>query len=142
MSNTLILDSSVIAKWFFPESGSEKALEIKEKFTANTISIAIPVLLYYEINNILRTAVKTFRIETNEATEVYNAFLTLNFIAYSSEALMEKTLDLAIKFDISSYDASYIALAEYLHVPFVTADDKLLIKVASKFIVALSHYTN
>lgn len=140
INTTLILDSSVIAKWFFPENDSKKALLIKDKFSNNEISIAIPVLLYYEINNLLRTAVKTYRVDADEAIEVYNAFLKLNFISYSSELLLKKTLETALKFDISSYDASYVALSEYLKIHFITADQKLLNKVSNKFIVELKDY--
>lgn len=139
-NTTFILDSSVIAKWFFPENDSKNALAIKEKFTKNKVSIAIPILLYYEINNLLKTGVKTFRIDANDAKEVYNAFLKLNFISYSSEFLLEKTLETALKFDISSYDASYIALSEYLQVQFFTADKKLLNRAADKLVVDLKDY--
>ena len=138
--NTLILDSSIIAKWFFVENDSDKALIIKEEFTNNKISVAVPVLLYYEINNLLKTAVKKYRIDEHDAIDVYKAFLQLNFVTYSSEFLLEKTLAVAIKYDISSYDATYIALAEYLHVQFLTADQKLLNKVQNKFVIHLNNY--
>ncbi len=137
---TLILDSSVIAKWFFPENDSKNALLIKEKFTSNEVSLGIPILLYYEINNLLRTAVKTFRIDAKDASEAYKAFLNLHFVSYSSELLLERTLEIALKFGISSYDASYIALSEYLQVKFLTADQKLLNKVTNKFIINLKDY--
>ncbi len=140
-NTTLILDSSVIAKWFFPEDDNKNALAIKDKFTQNKISLAIPILLYYEINNLLKTAVKSFRIDVNDSIRVYKAFLKLNFIAYSSEILLEKTLGSALKYDISSYDASYIALSEYLQVPFVTADQKLINKVSNKLVINLKDYS-
>ncbi|MBI2443351.1 MAG: type II toxin-antitoxin system VapC family toxin [Candidatus Levybacteria bacterium] len=140
-NTTLILDSSVIAKWFFPENDSEKVLKIKESFTNNTVSVVIPVLLYYEINNLLKTAIKMFRINENDAIKVYKAFLKLNFVSYSSELLLEKTLETAVRFDISSYDASYVALAEYLQVTFLTADQRLLQRVSSKFVIDLKEYT-
>jgi predicted nucleic acid-binding protein len=133
----IILDSSVIAKWFFPESGSEKALELKEQFAKNELSIAIPVLFYYEMNNILRTAIKSYRIETEDATKAFAALTQLNFIAYSSIDLLSETLTTALRYDISSYDASYVALAEELQVPFMTADQKLLKRVKNKLVIGL-----
>ncbi len=140
-NTTLILDSSVIAKWFFPEVDNEKALILKDKFIDRSISIAIPLLLFYEINNILKTATKSLRIDTREAIKVYKAFLNLDFIIYSSEFLMVSTLEIAIRFNISSYDASYVALAEHLQAIFLTADKKLLNKVSSKFILDLKNYS-
>ena len=140
-NSALILDSSVIAKWFFPEENNSIALAIKDKFLSNSVSIVIPLLLFYEINNILKTSAQSFRIDAKEALEVYKAFLKLNFIVYSSEILMVKTLENALKFNISSYDASYVALAEYLQIYFLTADQKLLNKVSSKFIADLNDFT-
>ena len=136
----IILDSSVIAKWFFPEENGQLALKIKDDFTANVTSISAPLLLYWEINNLLKTATKRLRITVKSAVSVYEAFLKLNFIVYSSEELMAKTLKIAIQFDISSYDASYVALAEYLQKPFFTADQKLLSKIISNFVFDLKSY--
>ena len=136
----IILDSSVIAKWFFPEESGQLALKIKDDFTTNVTSISAPLLLYWEINNLLKTATKRSRITAKSAVSVYEAFLKLNFIVYSSEELMTKTLKIAIRFDISSYDASYVALAEYLQKPFFTADQKLLSKVISNFVFDLKSY--
>lgn len=139
-NTTLILDSSVIAKWFFPEADNDKALALKDSFIHSDISISIPLLLFYEMNNILKTATQSLRIDKKEAGKVYKAFLHLPFVVYSSQALMNSTLEIAIKYNISSYDAAYIALAEYLQVMFVTADEKLLKKVPHKLVVNLKDY--
>jgi predicted nucleic acid-binding protein len=136
----LILDSSVIAKWFFVENDSDNAIKIKEQFTNNKISISVPLLLYYEINNLLKTAVKKYRIDEGDAIKVYKAFLQLNFVTYSSEFLLQTTIETAIKYDISSYDATYVALSEYLQIQFLTADQKLLNKIKSKFVIDLKDY--
>lgn len=138
---TLILDSSVIAKWFLPEADNDKAMVLKDKFIENTISIAVPLLLFYEINNILKTSTQSLRIDAQVAAEVYKAFLKLDFIVYSTESLMISSLEIALKFNISSYDASYIALAEHLKVMFLTFDRKLLNKVTSKYILDIKDYS-
>lgn len=136
----IILDSSVAAKWFFPEENSDTATKIKDDFASGIISIAVPTLFYYELNNLLKTATKRLRLNAKNAQNVYEAFLKLSFVAYCSEDLMKKTLKKAIEFDISSYDASYIALANHLRIPFFTADQKLLKKIKSKFLFGLEKY--
>jgi predicted nucleic acid-binding protein len=140
--NTVILDSSVIAKWLFPtENDSALALKIKEDFAQNKITISVPVLLFYEINNLLRTAVKRFRIDEKEAKLVYASLLNLNFVAHSSKELFESALEKAMQLDISSYDGSYLALAESLDVPFYTSDEKLLSKAKSDLVKDLKQYS-
>lgn len=66
--------------------------------------------------------------------------LQLDFTVYSSVALLKEALRLAIVLDITSYDASYIALAEYLKVPVFTADEKLVKKASSNLVKGLLDY--
>lgn len=128
----IILDSSVIAKWFFPsEEDSEIALKIRDQFLSKEIAISVPVLIYYEINNLIQSSIKSLRINKKLAKEAYSGFLELDLIAYSSKELMELALEKAISLEISSYDASYLALAEHLKIPLVTADQKLIDKAKS-----------
>lgn len=131
----IILDSSVVAKWFFPsEEDIEIALKIKDLFLTKEISISVPVLIYYEVNNLIRTAIKSLRINEELAKEAYQGFLELDLVAYSSKKLMEMALEKAVSLDISSYDASYVALAEYLKIPLITADQKLIDKAESSHV--------
>lgn len=134
----LILDASVIAKWFFPEENSEIALKIKDDFISGKVSIIVPHLLYYEVNNILKTAVKKFRIDPEIAYKAYSAFLELNIISYSTQELMNESLKIAVHSDISSYDASYVALANYLNIPLYTSDKKLIRNAKNKLVKDIS----
>ncbi|OGD84836.1 hypothetical protein A3B51_02600 [Candidatus Curtissbacteria bacterium RIFCSPLOWO2_01_FULL_41_18] len=137
----IVLDSSVIAKWFFPEEDQgDLALEVKEDFTNKIISISLPLLIFYEVNNLLRTAIKSLRIDRGKAISAYQGFLELDFIVYSSKELMEKALEKAVNLDISSYDASYVVLAEYLKAPFFTTDKKLLEKTKNQVVKNLQNY--
>ena len=51
---TLVLDASVIVKWFNREEDTEKALELKEQYENGSIDLAEPELLAYELGNSLR----------------------------------------------------------------------------------------
>lgn len=131
----IILDSSVVAKWFFPsEEDCEIALKIRDLFLAHEISVSVPSLMYYEINNLLRTAIKRLRIDEELAKEAYLGFLELELISYSSKELMVIALENAISLDISSHDASYVALSKYLEIPLITADQKLVDKAKTNLV--------
>lgn len=112
-TNSIIVDSSVIAKWFFPdEETSESALKIKQDFIQKSLSIYIPPLIFYEVNNLIKTAIKSLRINKKKAFTAYNGFLNLNFIVYFPKKLLEATLERAVNLDLSSYDATYVALSK------------------------------
>lgn len=139
-SRQIIIDSSIAIKWYLPDERDDKALAIKSDFTDGNVLIAIPALFFYEVNNILRTVSKSLRIAKEDSIKAYQNLLELNFMVYSSKELFKAALEKALVEDISSYDASYIALAEYLQVPFYTADEKLIKKTQSKWIKNLREY--
>ncbi|MBI2039631.1 type II toxin-antitoxin system VapC family toxin [Candidatus Microgenomates bacterium] len=141
MIKSIVIDASVVAKWLLPdEKDHPAASRIKEEFISKTLGVAVPVFIFYEINNLLKSATKGRRINPKKSIEAYEGFLNLDFKVYSSKDLLKTTLEKALELDISSYDASYIVLAEYLEVPLYTADEKLIKKAQSKWIKDLKDY--
>ena len=137
----VIIDASVVAKWFFPdESGTSSALRLKEDFVKRELSIAVPLLIYYEVGNLLKTAIKALRIDRNKAFKAYEGFFELDFAVYSEKQLMKFALTKAEELDISVYDSSYITLAQYLQIPFYTGDETLLRKAKSEFMKHIEEY--
>ena len=142
MSNlNIIIDASVLAKWFLPsEEESELALKIRDDFAASRFSISFPSLVFYEVSNLLKSAVLRSRLNREKAVKIYQDFLELDFEIYLTDELLRNSLEIALKSDISSYDAAYVALAQYLRAPLFTADQKLLKKAKSRFVKNLKTY--
>ncbi len=136
----IMIDSSVVVKWYLPDEHDIKALKIKSDFADGNILISVPVLFFYEVNNILRTTSKSFRIAKENSIRAYQNLLELNFITYSSKELFNAALEEALTLDITSYDASYIVLSQYLQIPFYTADGKLIAKAQSEQVKSLEEY--
>lgn len=119
----MILDSSVIFKWFINEEGTDRALMILQDIKKKKISMSVPRLLFYEIGNSL----------------LYHQPLTEDKIGYASNILKELPFsfyDFTFKewhaiiteshnYNISFYDYSYLFLAKKLNTQLITADRKL-----------------
>lgn len=136
MIKAVIIDASIVAKWLLEdEKESVQASLIKNDFLQNKISIQVPIFIYYEVNNLLKSAVLSKRVSPKKAIKAYSGFLDLSFVTHSSKELLTATLKQAFEMNISSYDASYVALAEYLQIPFYTADLKLLKKLKRNTLV-------
>ena len=122
----LILDSSVIAKLFLEESGSEEALEIMENCYLKDLEIIASELIFYEVGN---TIWKHLRKKKNDGTEYIKKLYLLN-IDYIplSENLAAEAMKLAHKYDITYYDGVHIALGQKYKSPLVTEDKLLLNK--------------
>lgn len=139
-SRHIIVDSSVAIKWYLPDEYEDKALKIKSDFTSGNILIAIPLLFFYEISNILRTTSRSLRIAGEDAVRAYQDVLLLNFMAYSSKELFKSALEKSLEWQITAYDAAYVILAENLQIPLFTADEKLVKKAKSRLVKNLSDY--
>ena len=120
----IIVDSSVALKWFLPEEGSEEAKDLLRKD-----SLGAPDLLLYEVSNALTCEFKLTLKDIQEALQDFYALKIQLFIL--PEKGFYRTLEISRHYELTSYDASFIALAEALKRDLITADQKLLKKVRS-----------
>lgn len=124
----IVLDASVVLKWLFESESSTASLRYRDGHTSGSNPIAVPELLFYEIANVLGSE---SALPPGEARNVFEAIYDMELESYhlaGSDYLRAMTL--SQRFNISGYDASYVALAEKLDAPFVTADKKLVRRCA------------
>jgi predicted nucleic acid-binding protein len=120
----IVLDASVILKWFIREEDTPKAIQFLEAHISSDEQIAVPELLYYEVSNAL--ANKT-ALSEGDITAALRNLLGLDLVSYSLGAEEYiRAAQLAMRSKITVYDATYAVLAESLKVNFVTADMRLM----------------
>jgi predicted nucleic acid-binding protein len=133
----IIIDASVVLKWFLLEPDTDKALSLREQLKSQYIPI-VPSLFYYEISNVLRYK-KEFGIK-----DVLQAIQSLDNFQFKFEPFTgdfaKKTVEIAFIYGITIYDASYVALSEILSADLITADEKLYKKVPDHRIILLSNW--
>ncbi len=134
----MILDASVILKWFIEEKDTDKALKIRDDYVAGKIDIEIPDLLIYELANVLRY--KQFTAE--EIKSAVKSIFDMDFLIVTPTPLLIYTASkIALAQQITVYDATYVALADYLNAPFITADKKLYERTHKDYkVILLSNY--
>lgn len=123
----IVLDASVVLKWFQEERDSEKALAFEERHVRGEETIAAPDLLFYEIANVLRHQ-KGIRVDAIEAALEVLGQLEIQALSFSPFDLKE-VVKFAAAQDTSVYDALYVILARRLGCRFVTADKRLYMKL-------------
>ena len=130
----MIIDASVIAKWFLDEKGTNVALKIREDYLNGKIDIEIPDLLIYEIANVLRY--KNFTAE--EIKDAISSIFSMDFLIVTpTPSLINMASKIALTNDITIYDAVYVALSKYFGTPLITADKKLYEKVKGQYDVLI-----
>jgi predicted nucleic acid-binding protein len=123
----LVLDASVVAKWFKEEEGSVTALKIREDYYEGTHEIVVPDLLLYEIPNALRYD-KAFTKEL--AYKAAESLLEMGLVvSVPSIDLLTEAIKLAYEYNVTVYDAVYAALSVKAGGLFLTADEKLYGKI-------------
>lgn len=118
----LVLDSSVIVKWFTKEEGSDKALDILDSFTEGTFSVVISELTFYEVANALRYKPDF----SNEAVRrCVSSLLQLELeVRKLDDILLSETAKIAFGGGVTFYDAVPIGIAKIEKIHCVTADRK------------------
>jgi len=131
-----VLDASIALKWFFPqEKDSEIAQKILRKIKKGQIKAIAPQIFFFEVINVIKTKAKS---TSNDMLGVINKIFSLNLISEKVDLSLLKRANLyAQKFNLSIYDASYIALADINKATFITADEKMARKVNLKFVKSL-----
>lgn len=118
----LVLDASVIVKWFLLEEGYLAAREYRKQAYQGKISLHATELLYFEIGNALLSKDLPREAIDEMMRDVYATPVALH--PFSSDLCLV-TIRSAMSGNITIYDASYVALAQRLGCPFVTADERI-----------------
>lgn len=127
-----VVDASVVIKLYLTEQDDDLALDLMEvgATTTGTVGRTAPDLLYLECGNILWQRVRRGLLAPGDAKAKLAELLTLDLTVWDANGLVERALDFSLQFEVSVYDGFYLALAELLDVPFVTADEALERKAA------------
>ena len=119
----LVLDASVVIKWFKQEIYTDIATKIKDDFVNGIYEIVVPDLILYEITNALRY---DKRFDDKFIKESLDNLLKMEInIVIPSQRLISRSIELSYSSNVTIYDATYIALAELNGAIFVTADETL-----------------
>ena len=93
-----------------------------------------PSFMVQEVANSLWKAIKLGRITQEDAKEALKIQMTYNINFYEFNwAEVSDELAIAIKMDLTVYDAAYLFLSEKMNAQLITADDKMYQKAKGHF---------
>lgn len=139
----IVIDASVCLKWLFAEEDSPQALSILKSCEAKKLTLLAPLLWEYEIANALVTAVARKKITFPRSLKFLKFFLKSKPQLLSIGDEYKLCLTLAQKYRLSAYDSSYLTLAKAAKTILVSADAKLVGKVANKnLVIGLKEYVS
>ena len=119
-----VVDASVAAKWVIDEPGTRQALKLRRHV------LSAPELLITESANIVWKKVRLGELSKLQASLAIGLLVRADIELVPTRRLARRAVALAVLLDHSAYECMYLALAEAAKRPFVTADRRLLRKLA------------
>lgn len=135
MSETVVVDTSIVVKWALNEKDTSTALALLESWTNEKTIVLAPAILAYEVTNAIYQRVRRNEMELQQAQQwIVKIFHTEIIFLFSQDpSLSLRAMSLAHTFNLpATYDAHYLALAETKSCELWTADTRLWNTVQGK----------
>ena len=132
----LVLDASVAAKWYLPnstETFAEQAKEILAGHVDYRVRLEVPDFFWAELGNILWKAQRQGRLDENSVNKAVEDARGLGLATTMTESLLDDAMSIAMAAQRSVYDSLYVALAMHLNTELITADERLVNAVGAYF---------
>jgi predicted nucleic acid-binding protein len=122
----LVIDASAGIKLFVSEPLSDRADALFEHLAADPpAQFFVPDLFFVECANILWKYVRRFGYPAENASQDVLDLRRLRLRSVSTAELIADALSIGLESGLTAYDSSYVALAQRIHVPLITADERL-----------------
>jgi len=138
-----VLDTSVILKWFseFGENDLFQALQLRKAFLDGSIAFTVPELLFYELSNALRYNPS---LSSKDVQAALDSVIDMGLVVKGvDKRVMAEAISIAFRYEVTVYDAYFLALSRMERKPLIIADYKFAERVKfSKEIIKLSDLTS
>ncbi len=119
-----VLDNSVVTGWYLPEQRNDYSQTIAKRLERDRAMV--PPLWQLELANVLRTACTRGKLDLVQARQILDTMAQLPIDVDAGPAPGQRQLfELAMRHQLSSYDAAYLELALRHGVPIATQDAEL-----------------
>ncbi len=122
---SLVVDASVVVKWFLPEEGRQTAMVLHDSFVYGEIDLKAPAILAPEVANVFA---KRHRRKELTVEQARKAFLLLERrmpLLAPMDDVLPGAYNLSLLHQLPVYDCLYLALAMQERCDLVTADERL-----------------
>jgi predicted nucleic acid-binding protein len=118
--NAAVCDASLLFKLIVAEADSEEAVSL-----VRSVRVTVPDFAFLEIGNALWSRIRRREIDFREAKSSADDIRELVFQTLQSGPFVDRALEIASSIGHPIYDCLYLAIAEDLAIPLLTADRRL-----------------
>ena len=122
----LVLDASVAVSWCFPAQRTDYSIQVLRE-VSNAFAV-VPGIWALEVGNALAASERRGYLEDAQLAGFLRDLeeLPMQVEHHSPDQAFGRTLELACKHKLSTYDACYLELAERMGLPLATLDKELV----------------
>ncbi len=114
------MDASALVEYLLR---TERGQEVESALSSQETDLHVPALCDVEVTAALRRGILRGALAEPRAEQALTAYLDLPLNRHGHQTLLPRILGLRANF--TSYDATYVALAEKLEAPLLTTDRRL-----------------
>lgn len=118
-----VLDNSVVTGWYIEDQATDYTETIAAKL--ETDRAIVPALWRLEFANVLKTACTRGKLEIDTARQIVDTICALPIEIDQDTPGPRQLFELAMRYNLSSYDAAYLELAMRHGLPIACQDGKL-----------------
>jgi predicted nucleic acid-binding protein len=123
----VVVDASVIVKWFVPEVRDELA----RSWLVSDVRFSAPELVVIETANVLSNKVREGWIDRNQLEAALSSIRSGRIAIVPDSALLDRAVGLSLEIRHAVYDCVYLALAEEQGSSLVSDDSRFCSKASS-----------
>ena len=127
----VVLDASVLLKWFYPreaEEDADTALAFRRRLLEGRLTIAVPSFALYEAAHSLRHS--TYRLPPATVRARIRDLWSMGVTRVPiTRRLLWSAVEMSFLYNVPVYDAYYFAVAQHKRCPCVTADRRAFRRV-------------
>jgi predicted nucleic acid-binding protein len=132
----VVLDASVAVKWYLPRANEtlvDEALDLLNRHVKQQIRFIVPDFFWAEFGNVLWKTLRLGRLPERSVRAAIQEARQWGIVATPADELLDRALSIAISNDRAVYDSLYVALAIHANTEMITADERLVNALGSRF---------
>lgn len=118
-----VVDNSVVIGWHLSGQATDYTDAMLDKLASDVAHV--PALWPLEFSNVVRKALTCKKITEERAREIMQIQAGLSLIVHTDVPDPAENMALALRYNLSSYDAAYLDLALRLRLPVAVVDGAL-----------------
>lgn len=118
-----VVDNSVVTGWHLNSQATAYTDAMLDKLVSDVAHV--PALWPLEFSNVVRKALTAKKITEERAREIMQIQAGLSLIVHADVPDPAENMALALRYNLSSYDAAYLDLALRLRLPVAAVDGAL-----------------